>query len=206
MYRPLALVRPHTAYSHTPQQLQNLINSFVAYCDKHGLTVNPSKFEVVVFAKNCRAWSGFGDWKVKGKALPRSRKFKYLGVELHYITGTKGSVEHRLSCIIAAHSAVSRRLNDMQCPRDPVLVADLFDTITAAAGSYDCEVWSTAFLASWHLRDCTLQRFQAAVYKQALKLPRSTSNLLVFLENDGTVPNADTMAAAHAELLEQAGY
>jgi hypothetical protein len=23
-----------------PQQLQNLINSFVAYCDTHGLTVN----------------------------------------------------------------------------------------------------------------------------------------------------------------------
>jgi hypothetical protein len=160
-----------------PQQLQNLINSFVAYCDKHGLTMNPSKCEVVVFAKSCRAWSGFGDWKVKGRALPRSRKFKYLGVELHDVTGTKGSVEHRLSCMIAAHSAVSRRLNDMQCPNDPVLVADLFDTITAAAGCYGCEVWSTPFLAGWHLvRDCTLQRFQAAVYKQPLKLPRSTSN------------------------------
>ncbi len=127
--------------------------------------------------KSCRAWTGFGDWKVKGKALPRSRKFKYLGVELHDVTGTKGSVEHRLSCIscmIAAHSAVSyvsRRLNDMQCPKDPVLVADLFDTITAAAGSYGCEVWSTPFLAGcWHLRDCTLQRFQATVYKQTLKL------------------------------------
>jgi hypothetical protein len=56
------------------------------------------------------------EWKVKGKALPRSRKFKYLGVELHDTTGTKGSVEHRLSCMIAAHSAVSRRLNAMQCP------------------------------------------------------------------------------------------
>jgi hypothetical protein len=31
-----------------PQQLQDLINSFVAYCDKHGLTVNPSKCQVVV--------------------------------------------------------------------------------------------------------------------------------------------------------------
>ena len=84
--------------------------------------MNPSN-EVVVFAKSCRAWTGFGDWTVKGKALPRSRKFKYLGVELHDVTGTKGSVEHRrLSCVIAAHSAVSRRLNDMQCPKDPVLV------------------------------------------------------------------------------------
>jgi hypothetical protein len=166
----------------TPKQLQDLINSFVAYCDRHGLTVNPKKCEVVVFAKSCRAWSGFGDWKVKGKALPRSRKFKYLGVELHDVIGIKGSAEHRLSCMIAAHSAVSRRLNDMQCPKDPVLMADLFDTITAGAGSYGCEIWSTPFLTGWHLRDCTLQRFQATVYKQALKVPRSTSNLLVFME------------------------
>jgi hypothetical protein len=144
--------------------------------------VNPKKCEVVVFAKSCRAWSGFGDWKVKGKALPRSRKFKYLGVELHDVIGIKGSAEHRLSCMIAAHSAVSRRLNDMQCPKDPVLMADLFDTITAGAGSYGCEIWSTPFLTGWHLRDCTLQRFQATVYKQALKVPRSTSNLLVFME------------------------
>jgi hypothetical protein len=56
-----------------------------------------SKCEVVVFAKNCRAWTGFGDWKVKDKALPRFLKFKYLGVELHDVTGTKDSVEHRLS-------------------------------------------------------------------------------------------------------------
>jgi hypothetical protein len=32
------------------------------------------------------------------------------------------------------------------------------------------------------VRDCTLQRFQAAVYKQALKVPRNTSNQLVFFE------------------------
>ncbi len=72
--------------------------------------------------------------KIKDKALPRSRKFKYLGVELHDVTGTKGAAEHRLTCMIAAHSAVSRRLNDMQCSKDPVLVADMFDTITAGAG------------------------------------------------------------------------
>ena len=32
---------------------------------------------------------------------------------------------------MAAHSAVSRRLNDMQCPKDPALVADLFDAYLA---------------------------------------------------------------------------
>jgi hypothetical protein len=62
--------------------------------------------------------------------------FKYLGVELHDVTGTNGSVEHHLTCMIATHSAGSRRLNDIQCPKDLVLVADLFDTITAGTGSY----------------------------------------------------------------------
>jgi hypothetical protein len=102
-----------------PKQLQHLINSFVDYCDRHGLPVNSKKCEVVVFAKSCKAWSGFSDWKAKGKALPRSRKFKYLGVELHDVTGTKGSMEHRLSCMIAAHSAVNSRLNDMHRPKGP---------------------------------------------------------------------------------------
>jgi hypothetical protein len=27
----------------SPEELQDLINSFVAYCDRHGLTVNPKK-------------------------------------------------------------------------------------------------------------------------------------------------------------------
>ncbi len=52
-----------TLCASSPTQLQDLINSFVAYCDKHGLTVNPKKCEVVVFAKSSRAWSGFGEWK-----------------------------------------------------------------------------------------------------------------------------------------------
>ncbi len=59
--------------------------------------------------------------------------------ELHDVAGTKGSVEHRLSCMIAAHSDVSRRLNDMHCQKAPALLADLFDTITAGAGSYGCD-------------------------------------------------------------------
>ena len=71
--------------------------------------------------------AGHGLGLVTGRSRTRhclaSRKFKYLGVELHDVTGTKGSVEHRLSCMIAAYSAVSRRLNDMQCPKDPVLMA-----------------------------------------------------------------------------------
>jgi hypothetical protein len=122
-----------------------------------------------VFAKRCRAWSGFGNWKVKGKALSRPRKFKYLGVELHDVTGTKDSAEHRLSFMIAAHSAVSRRLKVMKFPKDPALVPDIFDTITAAAGSYGCEIWSTPFLAGWHLLDCPLQRYQAALVRASLQ-------------------------------------
>lgn len=165
----------------TPRHLQKLIDEFVAYCDAHGLQVNPQKCEIVVFAKTSRAWAG-SDWNIKGRPLPRSQKFKYLGVELHGTAGIKGCIPHRLSCMVAAQSAISRRLHELRVPREPGLMADMFETITGAAGSYGCEVWSTPWLASWHLRDCTLQRFQATVYKQALKVPRSTSNQLAFFE------------------------
>ncbi len=43
----------------TPTQLQNLINSFVAYCDRHGLAVNPRMCEVVLFGKSCQSIGRF---------------------------------------------------------------------------------------------------------------------------------------------------
>jgi hypothetical protein len=84
--------------------------------------------------------------------------------------------------MIAAQSSINRRLKELGAPRDPALIADLFESITAASGSYGCEIWSTPFLQDWHLRDCTLQRYQCSVYKHALGVRRSTSNLLVLFE------------------------
>ena len=69
-------------------------------------------------------------------------------------------MDHRLSRMIAAQSAVNRRLKELHVGYDPQLVAGLFDTVTAAAGSYGCEVWSTPLLGSWQtLHSCPLQRF-----------------------------------------------
>lgn len=165
----------------SPDALQHTIDTFHAYCCKHGLIVNPSKCEVVVFSKRCTAWAKT-KWHIGGAALPRAEKFKYLGVELHGTKGIKAAVEHRLSRMFAAQSSVNRRLSELQAPRDPSLIADLFDSITAASGSFGCEVWATPYLDSWHLRDCTPIRFQASIYKQALGVARSTSNELVFFE------------------------
>ncbi len=165
----------------SPQQLQQLIDSFVLYCKEHGLAINPNKCEIVVFAKSSRAWSKH-QWQVDSVTLPRSQKFKYLGVELHGSRGIKAAVQQRFSCMVAAQSSINRRLRELGAPRDPALIAELFDTITAASGSYGCEIWGTPFLHEWHLRDCTLQRYQCSVYKHALGVRRNTSNLLVLLE------------------------
>jgi len=119
---------------------------------------------------------------VGDQELPRSETFKYLGVELHGTRSISVALQHRLACMVRAHSSVCRRLHALHTPRDPELIAGLFDSITAAAGSYGCEIWSTPFLGKWHLRSCTLQRYQAAVYKQALGVTRGTSNLLAFYE------------------------
>jgi hypothetical protein len=70
-----------------------------------------------------------------------------------------------------------------------VMIADLFETITAASGSYGCEIWSTPLLSSWDaITSCSLQRYQASVYKRALGLPSSTSNMLAAYFEMGRYP------------------
>ena len=88
------------------------------------------------------------------------------------------------SRMVAAQLGVNRRLKELRIPVNPSVVAGMFAAITAAAGSYGCEVWSTHLLGAWHLHadQCKLQSYQAAVYKQSLGVPRSTANLLTFFE------------------------
>jgi hypothetical protein len=173
----------------TASQLQAIIDCFGNYCTEHGLIINPSKCEAMVFCGNCTAWPG-ATWHtsanqagaVQQRPLARVQKFKYLGVELHGSKSIKAAVDHRLSRMVAAQSSINRRLREMHVSRDPQLVGDLFETITAAAGSYGCEIWSTPFLDDWHLHTCKLQHYQATVYKYSLGLSRNTSNLLAFFE------------------------
>lgn len=164
-----------------PTHLQQIIDSFHQYCVQHGLLVNPSKCEVVIFCQRSTAWASH-EWLVGGQKLPRVEKFKYLGVELYGTKGIRSAVQQRLSCMVASYSRINRRLYDLKLPRDPALVADLFDCIAGAAGSYGCEVWSTSFLGDWSLKQCPLQSYQAAVYKHALGVRRCTGTLLAFHE------------------------
>ena len=61
--------------SSTTEGVQRLINSFCKYCQEHGLVVNPSKCEAMVFAvgnawQNQRTWTlpaaGQGDRQPRG--------------------------------------------------------------------------------------------------------------------------------------------
>jgi hypothetical protein len=172
----------YTLCANSHPELQQLLDCFGTYCHENGLIINPSKCEVVVFAGKRTTWAKLPDWTVGNAKLPRSEKFKYLGVEVHCTQGIKFAVQQRLSCMVGAQSAVNRRLHELQIPRDPSLAAELFDVMVAASGSYGCEIWSTPYLDDWHLWDCPLQRHQAATYKHLLGVKRSTSNLLVFME------------------------
>jgi hypothetical protein len=171
--------------------LQRILDHFADYCKANGLIINPSKCETVVFSGG-GAWPR-ASWTVKEpdsagpeprrRELARVQKFKYLGVDLHGSSSITAAVGQRLACMVTAQSAVYRRLREMHVTYDPVMIADMFETITAASGSYGCEIWSTPMLSSWDaITTCSLQRYQASVYKRALGLPSSTSNLLVHFE------------------------
>ena len=75
-------------------------------------------------------------------------------------------------------------MKELRIPYDPDIVAGLFASITAAAGSYASEIWATPFLHRWHLkaRECAPQGYQAAIYKMCLGVPSSTGSLLAFFE------------------------
>jgi hypothetical protein len=99
--------------------------------------------------------------------------------------------------MVAAQSGVNRRLKELRILFDPNLVTGMFDAITAAAGLHGCKVWSTRFLGEWHLEACLcrLQSYQDTVYKHSLGVPRSTANLLTFLEVDWQVHDAGSVAS-----------
>jgi hypothetical protein len=162
----------------TPEGLQSLIDCFCAYCAESSLIVNPTKCELVVFCGTSQAWSGRRSWTLPSAGASRTAlavadKFKYLGVELHGSKDIRAAVGHSLSWMVAAQSGVNRRLKELRIPFDPNVVTGLFDAITAAAGSYGCEVRSTRFLGEWHLEDrlCRLQSYQATLTRTAWVCP-----------------------------------
>jgi hypothetical protein len=164
----------------TPQELQRIVDCFCTYCNEHGLIINPTKCEVVVFASK-RAWPR-ATWTAAGKPLARVDSFKYLGVELYGSKSIRSTLQHRLGCMVKAQSCINRRLHQLHIERDPLLTADLFDIITSAAGSYGCEVWCTHFLSADWLSGCSLQSYQATTYKRCLGVKRSSSSLATYFE------------------------
>jgi hypothetical protein len=155
--------------------LHHILDHFADYCKANGLIIIPA---------SVRQWCSLVVVHGRGPAgLSRNltlqalspgeeswhdgvQKFKYLGVELHGSSSITAAVGQRLACMVAAQSAVYRRLREMHVTYDPVIIADMFETITAASGRYGCEIWSTPMLSSWYaITSCSLQRYQASVYK-----------------------------------------
>ncbi len=76
--------------SHGPQ---HLIDGLHEFCLSIGLTISPTKTEVVVFR-----WQPLDPeptWPVDGKLLPGSPSFKYLGLNFHP-SGNMGPAFQRL--------------------------------------------------------------------------------------------------------------
>ena len=154
------------------------------------MVVNASKCEAMVFGAG-NAWPNKRSWTLPsvggGSRQPLAvvSQFKYLGLEVRGAARSfKACAAHRHGSMRAAQSAVHRRMKELRIPCDPDIVTGLFASITAAAGSYACEVWATPFLHKWHLkaRECALHGYQAAIYKMCLGVPSSTSSLLAFFE------------------------
>ena len=79
------------------EHLQQLLDTFQTFCIQHGLQVNTSKCEIVVFSDR-RAWRKHS-WFIAGREIARVDKFKYLGVTLQGSCRsgpTLHAIDHRL--------------------------------------------------------------------------------------------------------------
>ena len=166
-----------------PEHLQQLLDTFHTFCIQHGLQVNTTKCEIVVFGDR-RTWRKH-QWFIAGREIGRVDRFKYLGVTLQGSCRSgpiMHAIDHRLESMSKAQSCVRGRLKQLGLHKNPIVMAGMFDMVSRSAGDYGCEIWSTPWLDEWHMKDCCLQRYHTSTLKRLLGVRTSTCSLAVHFE------------------------
>ena len=135
----------------TSTSLQTLLNLLSEFCNANGLQVNLSKTEMVVFAPN--------KWRPRplsephptynGEPVPLSDAFKYLGITLHRRDSVSPAPRLLKKVAVRAAHAVNARCATLNITNF-ALRLHLFKALVLSIINYGAEVWSPAFLTSFH--------------------------------------------------------
>ncbi len=159
--------------SWTSHGLQHLIDGMHQFCLSMGLTISPTKTEVVVFHR--QPLDSELTWHVDGKLLPVSPSFKYLGLIFHQSGDMVPAFQRLLQNGNGAKASLIAKFKHLHCDKSFPMMRRLFDAVVKPTVSYGCEVWGT--LCSGNLQPGLkgMAGLQIAFFRQLLKLRRSIS-------------------------------
>ena len=148
--------------------------------DGMGLTISPTKTEVVVF--NGPPSGSTPTWQVGASQLPVSPSFKYLGPIFH----ESGSMALALAQLLhngkGAKSVLSAKYKELHCDKSFPMMRRLFDAVVKPTISYGSKVWGTLCSGGLSLELKDMQKMQLAFLRQICRLRNSVSASIVFAE------------------------
>ena len=161
----------------TASGLQGLLDSMHAFCLGLGLTISPSKTEVVVFNG-----SSCDTWHVGQHVLPRSASFKYLGIVFH----ESGSMTEALARLLQNGKGAAARLaakhKALMCDKSFPMMRRLFDAVVRPTVSYGCKVWAPACSPALVPQLKDMQNIQLSFFRNLCHLRKSVMPHIVFRE------------------------
>ncbi len=169
--------------SWTSHGLQHLIDGMHQSCLGMGLTISPTKTEVVVFhPQPLDSQLSQLTWHVGGKLLPVSPSFKYLGLIFHQSGNMVPAFQSFLQNGNGAKAALIAKFKRLHCNKSFPMMRRLFDAVVKPTVSYGCEVWGTLCSGSLQPGLKSMAGLQVAFFRQVLKLRKSISPHVIFAE------------------------
>ncbi len=166
--------------SWTSHGLQHLIDGMHQFCLGMGLTISPTKTEVVVF--HPQPLDSQLTWHVGGKLLPVSPSFKYLGLIFDQSGDMGPAFKRLLQNGNGAKATLIAKFKRLHCNQSFPMMRRLFDAVVKPTVSYGCEVWGTLCSGSLQPGLKGMAGLQIAFFRQILKLRKSISPHVIFAE------------------------
>ena len=158
----------------TERELQSALDAVHGYCNNMHLTVNTQKPKVMIFSRGGKVRK-YQNIMFGGSILDVTCEYVYLGVNFNYNTSFMKDIERHISRAKRAMFATVTKSRRLSLPLD--ILFELFDKVVLPVVLYASEIYG-------HNDSCIkkLEIFQRSLYKKALKLSKSTPNVMIYGE------------------------
>ena len=157
--------------------LQALLTCMHGYCHGIGLTISPTKTEVIVF-NGCTS----DTWHVGQHQLPQVASFKYLGFVFHESGSMSPAFERLAHNGKGANARLQAKYKGLMCDKSFPMMRRLFDAVVLPTVSYGCEVWAPACSGTLDPGLKDMLDVQVRFFRQLCHLRKSVTPAIIFRE------------------------